>query len=181
MKRAKIKIMFLVGGTVMVTLFILLVVFNVGIHWQIEKESISAIEQNLMYYKDDNDPDYLDGELYNEETGLYAVDEIYIDESNKSGMNYEKLYSRKQQQIIEWCKVHDARKVLKANIGAGVYYLQETECKESEKYTERYIIYIDVTGEYAAIYRINILFRSNIHWHDWKYHRLYPRKEIGRK
>lgn len=93
MKRAKIKIMFLVGGTVMVTLFILLVVFNVGIHWQIEKESISAIEQNLMYYKDDNDPDYLDGELYNEETGLYAVDEIYIDESNKSGMNYEKLYN----------------------------------------------------------------------------------------
>lgn len=88
----------------MVTLFILLVVFNVGIHWQIEKESISAIEQNLMYYKDDNDLDYLDGELYNEETGLYA-----------------------------------------------------------------------------AIYRINILFCSNIHWHDWKYHRLYPRKEIGRK
>lgn len=157
MKRVKIKIMFLVGGTVMVTLFILLLVFNVGIYWQIEKESITAIEQNLMYYED-----YFDEELYSEdeEAGLYAVDEIYIDESEskKSGKNYEKLYSRKQQQIIQWCEVHDVRRVQKAKIGSGVYYLQETEYKESGKDIERYIIYVDVTGEYEAIYRINIVF-----------------------
>ena len=158
MKRAKIKIMFLVGGIVMVTLFILLAVFNVGIYWQIEKESITAIEQNLMYYEDYNDTDNLNGELYDEEAGLYAVDEIYINESQKPGMNYERLYSRKQKQIMEWCKIHDARKVLKAKIGSGIYYLQEVEYKESEKEIERYIIYVDVTGEYEAISRINVVF-----------------------
>ena len=78
------------------------------------------------------------------------------------------------------------QKLFKSNSYNGVILSGDEALSFGLKYHEKLfpdipIIYIDVTGEYAAIYRINILFRSNIHWHDWKHHRLYPRKEIGRK
>lgn len=159
MKKTRIKIAFLVGGTVMVTLLILLAVFNVGIRRQMEREAITAIGQALDYYEGyaAGEPLYggYDGE---ERESLYAVEEIYIARPEEWDESYEMYYSWKQLQIMEWCAENDAGEARRAKIGSGVYFLQEAEYYEEGVGAERLIVYVDATGEYDAVHRINIVF-----------------------
>lgn len=155
MKRTRNRIAILVGVIVCLTLFIFLALFNVVIRWKVENDAISSIEQIVGYYGDyQAEGDYNEE---NEEGGLYLVDEIYVGEADKWNEEYSRYYSKKQLQILKWCESHDVKTIQKASIGDGLYFLQETEYTENEE-TEKYIDYVDVTGEYEAIRSINKLF-----------------------
>lgn len=159
MKRIRNKIAILIGVIVCLTLFIFLTLFNVVIRWKIENNAVSSIEQIVEYYDNYKEDNQSVRDYYEElgEDGLYSVEEIYVGEADKWNEEYSRYYSRKQLQIMKWCESHDVKTIQKARIGDGWYFLQEAEYTENEE-TEKYIDYVDVTGEYEAIRSINKLF-----------------------
>ncbi len=94
------------------------------------------------------------GEYTSTDHGLYAADTLIIPlKDQEVAMEMELLYSQKERRIAMWCRENDSAKFSRREIGGQDYYLQS---RVSEDGSEMIVSYVDVTGEYDMIYRVNV-------------------------
>ena len=187
MKRSKYSIAALVGSMVLITLLLFLLIFNLVISYNIRTEARAAVTQTLeeasvTTYANvvdvisnldsasnlkkvigkvlDNDSEEsvstLKETITDEDRTLYTADSLFVPESDKLlASELEMLFSEKERRILKWCSENDASELKKEKIDEQIYYIQTSTVEGG---SEKIIAYVDVTGEYAMIRRVNIIF-----------------------
>ena len=103
----KVKIALLIGGSVTAVLLLLLLIFNIGIHHQIDDRARQAIEASLSDSLS-QDTSYLAEWIYLPEEENDVLDPMYL--------------SKTDQMIIDWCEDHKTVDGIQCReIGNGQY------------------------------------------------------------
>ena len=172
MSKVRYKIALLTGGAVLLTMMIILILFNVLMRRSIEQNARESIESVLSTGKSDSQ-------------SLYTPSVIeFLGES--LGIEYE--HTRAEKKIIAYCDAEKPEGIVKAEINKNIYYLQDktlsvTELAESSSEDDefsleilkegiigaflpllegqRFIAYIDVTAETELIGSMTVFFLIN--------------------
>lgn len=140
----KVKIALLIGGSVTAVLLLLLLIFNIGIHHQIDDRARQAIEASLSDSLS-QDTSYLAEWIYLPEEENDVLDPMYL--------------SKTDQMIIDWCEDHKTVDGIQCReIGNGQYYLKKVSFQDDEFGNYSYIAYVNVAGELQTIRHMNLLF-----------------------
>jgi signal transduction histidine kinase len=160
------------GGAVLLTMLIILILFNVLMRSRIEQNARESIESVLGYGDKDSQPLYTPSviEFFGESLGLGDQ------------------RSRVEKRLIEFCNEEQPEGITKAEIGKSIYYLEDKTVTASEitdsltdsgEYSlndlretvigallpliegQRIIAYIDVTGETELIGSMTLFFLIN--------------------
>lgn len=187
MKRSKYSIAALVGSMVLITLLLFLLIFNLVISYNIRTEARAAVTQtleeasvttyanavdvisnldsasnleevigNVLDKDSEESVSTLKETLTDEDRTLYTADSLFVPESDKLlASELEMLFSEKERRILKWCSENDASELKKEKIDEQIYYIQTSTVEGG---SDKIIAYVDVTGEYAMIRRVNIIF-----------------------
>ena len=148
------------GGAVLVTLLIMLAVFNLGMQNYIEEKAQEAI-RFMHGFAEDADDD--EGVMYN--AGLIVTGKKWNDDDDDDD---EILYSRTLRSLMEYCSLHEIREIRRVTVEGRTYYVGPVEEKWGErknrKITSRSprvtIAYVDVTGELTLAAHISLIFMA---------------------
>lgn len=88
-----------------------------------------------------------------DERSLYTAETLLILPDKKGSLNLERFLTEKEKQIYDWCKEHTVNELKREKILEKVYYIQGTELDYGTA-----VAYVDVTGEYEMIRRVNVIF-----------------------
>ena len=88
-----------------------------------------------------------------DERSLYTAETLLILPDKKGSLNLERFLTEKEKQIYDWCKEHTVNELKQEKILDKVYYIQGTELDYGTA-----VAYVDVTGEYEMIRRVNVIF-----------------------
>ena len=88
-----------------------------------------------------------------DERSLYTAETLLILPDKKGSLNLERFLTEKEKQIYDWCKEHTVNELKREKILDKVYYIQGTELDYGTA-----VAYVDVTGEYEMIRRVNVIF-----------------------
>ena len=172
MNKVRYKLALLMGGAVLLTMLIILILFNVLMRSRIEQNARESIESVLGYGDKDSQPLYTPSviEFFGESLGLGDQ------------------RSRVEKRLIEFCNEEQPEGITKAEIGKSIYYLEDKTVTASEitdsltdsgEYSlndlretvigallpliegQRIIAYIDVTGETELIGSMTLFFLIN--------------------
>ena len=142
MKKVRNKLALLGGSCVILTFLLLILVFNISMQVQMKSRVIQAMESVLQW------------EWNEEEAPLYYAEVIAFQNAFEK-VSGEGTYSRKEEQLLEWCRNHYSDGLQRAHIGVRTLYVTAQREQES-KYG--LVSYIDITGEPEMIRLINMLF-----------------------
>lgn len=144
LKQTRFKLAFLSGGSVILTLLLLLLIFNIGTRMQMDQRAREAIQSAFTW------------DWSNEQPSLYYAEAIPF------GQNYEPLkdepYSSKELSLLKWCKDHADGTLQREKIGVRSYYLKSQPADGSNDQLHGTLFYIDYTDEPEMIRRMNLLF-----------------------
>ncbi|MCR5147946.1 MAG: HAMP domain-containing histidine kinase [Eubacterium sp.] len=186
MKRSKYRIALLVGSVVMITLLLFILIFNMVSRHNIKTEAESAIKSALKDADIISDTDIMDfisslsseqsfetalKNLVNsienislnsildidpsEDDSLYSANVILLSSrDNKIVETINMLSSLNYADLISWCKQNDTTELIKKEIKGKTFYIQ-SKINDSK---DEILAFVDVTGEYDMINRINITF-----------------------
>ena len=171
MNNIRCRIATLAGGSVLVTLLLIMAAFNVIIRCEMKDNAETALNNILSVNNQQNIS-----------SGLYSPELIFVYETEQAGP----YYTQKEHELIKWCDIHDTATVQKAMIGENVYYLLSaedidlpdnvyisksvsisTDDGSDIEYFENnweipgirsFIAYVDITGELNMIGQINFVF-----------------------
>jgi len=182
MRNVRFRIAALVGGSVLLTLLLIMGAFNLIVRHRMKQNADSALDSFTA-----------EDEQYSSQ--LYSPEIIFIEEDTQDHFPPQ-LYTAKERALIAWCKTHDAESMQMAEIGGNTYYLKKlpsdsmkdtitfgTEedafdtwlsdipeeedgefIKEAFSHeisvfpNETLIAYVDITGELNMIRQINLVF-----------------------
>ena len=174
MKKARFKIAALVGGSVLLTLLILLVLFQVISNRQTERLAKEAIQASSTIT------------LGETSAMQYSPNVIEMPNGLKGKPMPEYYYSSQDEKIIEWCREHEPENIEKVKIDSRTYYvgtgvtesegilsyITDIAGEESELVSDlltllpfleedgpiETIVYVDVTAELAATGTMSLFF-----------------------
>lgn len=139
----KAKTTLLAGGSVTAVLILLLLIFNIGIHHQIDDRARQAIESSLS---DDWSA-----------SASYYAEWIYLPENEDE---LDPMYlSKTDKVVIDWCEKHTVgSEIQQCRIGKGYYYLKMVREHDKEIGEYSLIAYVNVARELQTIRHMNLLF-----------------------
>lgn len=156
MNKTRNKISLLVGLSVMATVLVVLLIFNIASGIRIKNKAHEAIDEvmslNLEYILDESmQPE----DIYTDETQTtYYAQIVYVIEGNDDP-DYK--ITAKEQRIIDWYRSHPSEKMQFAKIGESSYYIDAVDL--SDEYGEYLLIaYVNVSGEPEVIRTVNVTF-----------------------
>ena len=174
MNNIRYRIAALAGGSVLVTLLLVMAAFNVIIQRGLYGSAAASFDSLFLQSSENNS------------SALYTPEMIFV-----FGTEEDHLYMPKENSIIQWCGSHPSDKIQKADIGGNTYYLSYLDGENAQKlisvlengytvteddndstiYTYGFastdndmdelrmiIAYVDITGELDMIRKINIAF-----------------------
>lgn len=139
----KAKTTLLAGGSVTAVLILLLLIFNIGIHHQIDDRARQAIESSLS---DDWSA-----------SASYYAEWIYLPENEDE---LDPMYlSKTDKVVIDWCEKHTVgSEIQQCRIGNGRYFLKMVKDQDDVIGNYTYIAYVNIAGELQTVRRMNLLF-----------------------
>ena len=168
MHKIRYRIAALAGGSVLVTLLLIMAAFNVIIRHEMHDNADISLRMALGQ-----------GEPEQTAVSLYSPELILVSEDSNSYL------LPKERGMIAWCDTHDAGSPQKTEIGGNIYYLMASDADalrnaaseitymigddEESSITYSYsiagdqnitklIAYVDITGELNMIRQINLVF-----------------------
>lgn len=145
MKKTRIKISLLVGLSVMATILIVLLIFNIVSKWSIKENSREAIDEIIQLNLDTiYNPDSNSTIQYDDESeSTYYAQLIYLID----GLPESEYYAGyRDDRIIKWCFEHPSEELQYAKIGNASYYIRMLYLSDEEgDYT--LIAYVNISGE----------------------------------
>ena len=123
------------------------------------EEDISKLVQEI--FGSDNG-DYSEEDGYTSadisgEQSLYTAEVLLVPNSKASdsriGHSLESFLSEKEKSILNWSKTHTAEELRQEKIDGQIYYLKGEPLKYGTA-----IAYVNVTGEFDMIRRVNVIF-----------------------
>lgn len=152
MSRIRLRIAALVGGTVLITLLLILAIFNINIRKDTRKKVEESFKYTSGYWYGDVNAPYtpvvmlINGDYHDKE----PVDE------------YDEFYYGTGSELVQWCREHEPEGIVEAEIGEKFYYLRmrklsKTEYREmfgtAQRDSDGELIYYDPMGdEYDEYY-----------------------------
>ena len=119
MKKVRLRISALVGGSVLFTLLLVMAGFNIIINRKMQLEADHSI-RNMIF----------SGETDDSSPSLYFPEMILIPEDTDAGdQDKQFLFTAKERSIIGWCGEHDASSTSRVQINGNTYYVL---CAETE-------------------------------------------------
>jgi len=92
------------------------------------------------------------------EQTLYSAESLIIPVDAQAAKRLERYYSAKENRIREWCVEHDTTELTRAEIDGHIYFIQERPTNETIEGLGREAAFVDVTGEYDMVNRVNLIF-----------------------
>ena len=167
MHSIRYRIAALAGGSVLLTLLLIMAAFNVIIRHEMQNNAAVSLQAVLG-----------SGEVQDGASTIYSPEIIFVYDNSEQTISY----LPKEQKMIAWCTENDASTMQKAQIGGNTYYIQSAEPSEELQnsfssytitdgdtaYTYGFmedkpsirtcIAYVDITGELHMIWQINLVF-----------------------
>ena len=84
---------------------------------------------------------------------LYSADTVLLPLPESGAPSLDFFHNLQESKIVAWCRENDTSELSRQKIDDQIYFLQS---KTIEKY--RLVAYVNVTGEYDMIRRVNIIF-----------------------
>ena len=161
--KTRFKIATLAGSSVMLTLLLILIMFNLIMNRQIDTNAREAVS-------------FAAGDLYNDENILYCPEMIDL-KMNYKDIDYNKspYYNNTEKMLIEWLQENTVSGIQKVKIGNGTYYVKLDQYEDDLTYDNLYVdsdeeieddesvgwlslTYVDVTGEPELIRKMSLFF-----------------------
>lgn len=148
MKKIKIRLMLLVGVSVIATFFIVLSVFNLSMMYQIKRNVMESVDYMLA----ENEEEIPEQTIYL--SNLLSLDSNY---SVISKFDITEWQEHIEEGIAVWCSEHRIlNKIMRAHILDRDYYLTMMETTDYDGNYEILVLYVDISGEMQLIRSINI-------------------------
>ncbi len=93
-----------------------------------------------------------------EESTLYSAEILIIPTDEQVEEKLDVFYSPKEKRIRDWCAEHDSTELTRTEIDGHIYFLKANPDSDMIEGVGREVAYIDVTGEYDMVNRMNLIF-----------------------
>ena len=113
MKKIRLRIAALVGGSVLLTLLLIMGGFNIIISQKVRREADSSMRRTFS----NEEPE--------DSAPLYSPEVIRLmkNDSGQDNILPPQIFTPKEQSIIEWCRDNKSYETQRADIDGGSYYV----------------------------------------------------------
>ena len=123
------------------------------------EEDVSKLIQDIFSVDSEEyaeDDDYTSADISGERS-LYTAEVLLVPDSKAAGSRFgyslDLFLSEKEKSILDWSKTHAVEDLRQEKIDGQIYYLKGEPLKYGTV-----IAYVDVTGEFDMIRRVNVIF-----------------------
>ena len=173
MNNIRYRIAFLAGSSVIITILIVMVIFNITIRHKTERDAYNALNSQRSASE-------------NTDVTIYTPETIIIPEDNDENSLLTAFYTSKERAVLGWYDTNGNNDISKADIDGNTYYILKIDADELDSdmvFTGGYVIsddgsaddetevelsyigeissiisYVDVTGEMKMIGQIDLFF-----------------------
>ena len=114
MNKIRNRIAVLAGSSVVITIMIVMVIFNITIRHKTERDAFNALNSQRAAAED-------------YELSVYNPETIIIRKKDEKESEAPVLYSLKDKSIIDWVNVNEAKDISRAVIDGNTYYILKVE------------------------------------------------------
>ncbi len=155
MKNTKIRISLLVGGSVSVTILIVLLIFNIVSFSRLESKVNEAIDEAINMNLDSIYNESSDF-IYEDETdSTYYAQLIFLTDSQDDNEVYP--LTEKEEKIVDYYINNYSEELQLAHIGNAYYYIKSVDLSNDNENLVL-LAYVNISGEPEVIRGVNILF-----------------------